>query len=141
MRAEEEKKGRYEDILFLPHHISEVHAQMPVSARAAQFAPFAALTGFGDAIQETARLTESAPELPEDRLAELDEKMRLLCALPPDKREVTVTYFVPDKRKEGGAYRTASGRLERVDAEGGRLILEGGVCIRAEQITDIEKST
>ena len=64
-----------------------------------------------------------------------------VTALPPDKREVTVTYFVPDKRKEGGAYRTASGRLERVDAEGGRLILEGSVCIRTEQITDIEKST
>ena len=104
---------KYGDIIRLPHHVSSVHPHMPVSDRAAQFAPFAALTGYGDVIKETARQTDARPELSEDEKEALDYKIQLACGLPGDKPEITITCFVPDEKKSGGAYHIASGRIIR----------------------------
>ena len=103
----------YEDIIGLPHHVSQRHPHMPVSDRAAQFAPFAALTGYGDVIKETARQTEERPELSEDERAALDYKLHAVLSIPGQKPEITITYFVPDPRKSGGAFRKAAGRIRR----------------------------
>ena len=114
----------YDDIINLPHHVSERHPHMPVSDRAAQFAPFAALTGYGDVIKETARLTETRPELSEDEKARMDQTLRAVLNAQGENAGIVVTYFVPDARKSGGAYRRAAGKLRRVDEAEDTLILE-----------------
>lgn len=90
---------RYDDIIHLPHHQSQVHPHMSLSDRAAQFSPFAALTGYDDAVQETARLTESRIELDENARVLLDERLRLLQINLEEHPFVTFTYFIPDSRK------------------------------------------
>ena len=97
-------KKEYEDIIGLLHHVSTVHPQMSIYDRAAQFSPFAALTGHEAAIRETARLTEEQAELNEDKKEELNEKLQELMAHAEEHPTVTVTYFKPDDRKEGGKY-------------------------------------
>ena len=89
--------SKYDDIINLPHHRSKTHPHMALIDRAAQFAPFAALTGYGDAIDETARLTDGRPELSEQQLAELNERLLQIMAKPDTV--VYITYFVPDERK------------------------------------------
>ena len=91
---DQRKEADYEDIIHLPHHVSSVHPHMPVSDRAAQFAPFAALTGYGDVIKETARQTDAKPELSEDEKEILDYKIQLACGLSGEKPGVRITYFV-----------------------------------------------
>ena len=108
----------YDDIINLPHHVSERHPHMPVSDRAAQFAPFAALTGYGDVIRETARLTEARPELSEDERAEMDQTLRAVLNTQGKNAEIVVTYFAPDARKSGGAYRRAAGNSSPVCVPG-----------------------
>lgn len=114
----------YDDIIDLPHHVSDRHPHMPVSDRAAQFAPFAALTGYGDVIKETARLTEARPELSEDEKAEMDQTLRAVLNTQRENAQIVVTYFVPDAKKSGGAYRRAAGKIRRVDETEDILILE-----------------
>ena len=114
----------YDDIIDLPHHVSDRHPHMSVSDRAAQFAPFAALTGYGDVIKETARLTEARPELSEDEKAEMDQTLRAVLNTQRENVQIVVTYFVPDARKSGGVYRKAAGKLRRVDEAEDTLILE-----------------
>lgn len=117
--------GEYADIIELPHHVSPRRPHMPVSDRAAQFAPFAALTGYGDVIKETARQTDARPELSEDERAELDRKLRgILTCVPGERPDITVTYFRPDERKEGGACLEVRGRIKKVDETAGEMILE-----------------
>ena len=99
---EQNKEKNYEDIINLPHHVSPIHPPMPLSDRAAQFAPFAALTGYGEVIKETARQTDRKPELTEEEKQELDYKLQMAVSLPGEKPAVTITYFVPDKKKAGG---------------------------------------
>lgn len=103
----------YNDILHLPHHVSTKHPTMPMSDRAAQFSPFAALTGHSDAIQETERLTGERVELSEEAKTLLDQKQQYLASL--DRPELTVTYFVADTKKEGGAYVSTNGILKKID--------------------------
>lgn len=114
----------YDDIIDLPHHVSDRHPHMPVSDRAAQFAPFAALTGYSDVIKETARLTEARPELSEDEKAEMDQTLRTVLNTQRENAQIVVTYFVPDAKKSGGAYRRAAGKIRRVDETEDILILE-----------------
>ena len=128
---------KYDDIIRLPHHVSSVHPHMPVSDRAAQFAPFAALTGYGDVIKETARQTDARPELSEDEKEALDYKIQSACGLPGDKPEITITCFVPDEKKSGGAYHTVEGRIRRIDPDAGQLIMEDGIRINLEYIVNI----
>lgn len=105
---------RYDDMLDMPHHVSPTRHRMSKLDRAAQFAPFAALTGFGAAITEADRMPERRIELGEAETAELAEKLRILEARQSEQPEISVTYFIPDARKDGGRYDTARGRLRRV---------------------------
>ena len=137
MKTEDAEK-KYGDITHPPHHVSSVQPHMPVSDRAAQFAPFAALTGYGDVIKETARQTDEGPDLSEDEKQELNYKIQLACALPGEKPEIVLTYFVQDEKKSGGAYHTARGKIRRIDPDAGQIILEDGLRIRLDCVVDIE---
>ena len=103
---------KYAHIIDLPHHVSKVRPQMTMYQRAAQFAPFAALTGHSAAISETARLTDKAIELSESECEVLNQKITLLLAHLDEHPYVCITYFVPDSRKEGGKYTTHSGSIK-----------------------------
>lgn len=117
---------RYDDIIELPHHVSRKHPQMPLLDRAAQFAPFAALTGHEAAIKETARLTEEEIELDENSKEMLDLRLQQLQEHISECPEVTVTYFCPDTKKSGGAYETVTGKAKRVDGYAGELVFTDG---------------
>ena len=101
--------NRYDEIINLPHHVSKTRPQMPMSDRAAQFAPFAALTGYDSAIKETGRLTDERIELDEEALTALDMKYQLLMDALNEAPKVTITYFQPDERKAGGKYASQVG--------------------------------
>ena len=132
------KNYQYDDIIDLPHHISPTRPRMSMIDRAAQFSPFAALTGYDAAIKETGRLTDLRIELTEDSRAPLDRKQQLLVDKLADHPEVAVTYFVPDERKAGGAYITVTGRVKKVDDYQRLLILTDGTKIPLDDILDIE---
>ena len=132
-----EKKGKYDDIIDLPHHVSYSHARMSRIDRAAQFAPFAALTGYEAAVQETARLTEGQKELDETALAVLNEKLRLLSELLEDRPQIAIIYFRPDERKAGGAYVTANGIVKAVDEYAHTVTMEDGTIIPMRHIREI----
>ena len=121
-----EDEHQYDDIIELPHHVSRKHPQMPLMDRAAQFAPFAALTGHEAAIKETARLTEEEIELNEDSKALLDLRLQELLEHLAEQPTVTVTYFCPDERKAGGTYRTVTGKVKKVDEYAGELVFTDG---------------
>ena len=127
--------SEYDDIIDLPRPKSK-HEPMPMSDRAAQFSPFAALTGYGDAIDETARLTDRRIELSEEESAELDYKQQYLSTL--DSPMVTVTYFVPDSRKSGGAYVTHTGVLKRVDEVESMVVFKDGLRVPLDEVMDIK---
>ena len=128
----------YEDIINLPHPTSPRHPRMPMIDRAAQFSPFAALTGYEAAIKETARLTVQKIHLDQDAQAALDEKLRLLAETIDGYPEVTITYFLPDKKKAGGEYVTASGRIRKIDMYEQAIILMNGTRIPIDDILDAE---
>ena len=128
----------YDDIIHLPHHVSKTRPQMSLEDRAAQFSPFAALTGYDAAILETGRLTEDKLELGEETQAILDRKQRYLAEIIDTKPEITVTYFVPDEKKSGGAYSTVTGFLKRIDEYERQLVLTDGRRIQQDVVFDIE---
>ncbi len=128
---------KYDDILDLPRPRS-AHEPMPMSDRAAQFSPFAALTGYEDAIDETARLTDARVELGESAVEELERKLIDLAARISERPEISVTYFVPDARKEGGAYVTRTGTLKRIDELGRELVFADGARIAVGDIISVE---
>ena len=134
----QDKENSYEDIIHLPHHVSTVHPHMPVSDRAAQFAPFAALTGYGDVIKETARQTDAKPELSEDEKEILDYKIQLACGLPGEKPGVVITYFVPDEKKTGGSYVPKCGKLKKLNPLERWIQLTDGTKIALDDIAKIE---
>ncbi|MCI7107804.1 MAG: hypothetical protein PUA77_06175 [Lachnospiraceae bacterium] len=128
----------YDDIINLPHHVSARHPQMSMYDRAAQFSPFAALTGHDAAIKETERLTEERVELDEDSKELLDEQLQMIREHLDERPEVTFTYFEPDERKQGGAYQTISGRVKKIDEYEHRILLEEGAVLRVEHLLSIE---
>ena len=128
----------YDDIINLPHHQSKNHPHMLMHDRAAQFAPFAALTGYDDAIKEARRLTDSKPELDENQLEELDQKLADLMTCIEEHPEVTITYFEPDDKKEGGAYVTCVGKIKKIDGYKRRLIFEDSKDINIDNIKEME---
>lgn len=109
--------GPYDDIIDLPHHVSVSHPQMPCSERAAQFSPFAALTGYEGAIEETARLTDDQKDLSENVRDSLDQVLAGIMSRPDPNTEVKITYFVPDAKKDGGKYVTELVRIRRIDTD------------------------
>ena len=131
-------KGPYDDIIRLPHPTSQRHPRMPVSDRAAQFSPFAALSGHGAAIAETARVTRERMELDEDEKALLDERLQTLREQVSQRPEITVTWFLPDKKKAGGSYVTAAGRLKKFSEAEGTMTLEDGTVIPLADIAGLE---
>lgn len=127
----------YEDIINLPHHTSRNHPQMTMLQRAAQFAPFAALTGHDAAIEETARLTDEELDLSENGRELLDRKLSYLMSYPGSP-SVTVTYFVPDDRKQGGAYASVTSQIKKIDGYERFLIMSDGTKISFEHVADLE---
>ena len=127
----------YADIIHLPHHVSQNHPQMPMLDRAAQFAPFAALTGYEAAVGETARLTAERRELDAQEAEELNRRLAALIANLPDRPEATIEYFVPDDRKSGGAYVTVTGRVRHISVPEKTLVMEDGTVIGFEDIAAI----
>lgn len=128
----------YDDIINLPHHVSATRPQMSMIDRAAQFSPFAALTGYDAAIKETGRLTDEKIEMDEDTKAALDIKQAYLMEIIDEQPEITVTYFLPDTKKSGGAYVTVTGNLKRFDEYERLLILTDGKKIPMDDIADID---
>lgn len=126
---------QYEDIINLPHHESERHARMSMLDRAAQFSPFAALTGYEAAIEETARLTDSKIELDESEKAVLNQR---LCEALECGKLVRISYFLPDGRKVGGAYVCTTGKIKKLDTIAGFIMTENGACIMIEDLIDID---
>ncbi len=106
---------KYKDMLHLPHPVSATHPRMSLQNRAAQFSPFAALTGYDDALRETARLTDRFIELDEDRKQEIDRQLYYIHEHLAQKLPVKITYFVPDSKKEGGSYVTLEGHVQKID--------------------------
>ena len=115
----------YDDIIRLPHHVSQNHPQMSMHDRAAQFAPFAALTGYESAVGETARLTSERRELDPQEAEELNRRLTDLAARLKDRPKVTIEYFVPDDRKAGGAYVTVTGRMRHISVAKMTLVMDG----------------
>lgn len=128
---------KYDDIIDLPHHVSVTRKRMSAIDRAAQFSPFAALTGHGAAISETARLTCSKAELDECEKSVINEKLNILLNLQELNPEVIICYFSPDCRKQGGEYLVANCGIERINAETGEVIMLDGTVISVDNIRDI----
>ena len=131
----------YSDILNLPHPTSKNHPRMSIQERAAQFSPFAALTGHAAAIAETARLTDRKIELDEDTRAELDRRQAVLLEQISERPEVTVTWFAPDERKEGGTYVTTTGRLKKLDEIQRVLVLADGTKVQMDDVISLESNS
>lgn len=129
---------KYEDIIHLPHHVSSKRPQMPMIDRAAQFSPFAALTGYDDAISETGRLTDEKIDISEEEKEVLDRKQQFLLEKLDKRPALTVIYFVPDAKKSGGAYVTKSGNLKKIDAIERWMQLTDGTKIPLDDVADIE---
>lgn len=129
---------KYKDILYLPHHVSDHHPRMRQIDRAAQFAPFAALTGFGDVISESGRITGQKMDLDENEKTQLDMQIRILAEYVSQQPEVTVTYFVPDPYKDGGEYKTYRGWLKKLDFVSRKLQFMDRTQISVDEICKIE---
>lgn len=129
--------GKYDDIINLPHHVSKKHPRLSMEQRAAQFAPFAALTGFGDAINETSRITENRIELDDEKKLKIDNILQKLMDKISNKPKVTITYFIPDLRKTGGEYKTKIGNLKKIDEYKQLLVLEDKTEIPIKEIIEI----
>ncbi len=130
--------SEYDDIIDLPHHVSNRHSRMSLSDRAAQFAPFAALTGFDSEIEETARLTDTHRDLDEEKINDLNDKMRMIHESISEKPEVTFLCFVPDKKKTGGAYLSITGRVRRIDETAREIFLTDGTKLNIDSIAGID---
>ncbi|MBR9936900.1 YolD-like family protein [Oscillospiraceae bacterium Marseille-Q3528] len=130
---------KYAAIAGVPHHVSRVHPQMSMEDRAAQFSPFAALTGYGDVILETQRLTDEKVELDEEALALLNEKYQMLMRRMDEQPVVQITYFQPDERKEGGSYVTVTGVVRRVDDVMKKITMQDGNEIEMGKILNVEE--
>ena len=127
----------YDDIINLPHHVSKNHRQMPMEMRAAQFAPFAALTGYDAVINETARLTDQQVDLEDYDNERLNRKYAELIENISEHPVITVSYFKPDKQKGGGAYVSKTGHIKKVDTYEQLMIMEDGTSIPLAAIVDI----
>ena len=128
----------YKDIINMPHYEPKNHPRMSIESRAAQFAPFAALTGYGDAVKETARLTDNRIELDEEEKELLDKKMQMLQSKIKTSPLVRITYFIPDKKKQGGKYVTVKDNLKKIDKYKYTITLEGNTEILINEIIALD---
>ncbi len=128
----------YDDIIELPRHVSKNHAPMPVENRAAQFMPFAALTGYDAAVREEARLTGERTELSDEQIRRLNDRLNYLTEHIATRPAVSIIFFLPDAKKRGGAYLTKTGKLRHLDLQAGMLIFTDDVKIPLVDILDID---
>ena len=133
--ALKDSSKEYADIIDLPHHVSKTRPKMSMHDRAAQFSPFAALTGYDAAIKETARWTD---DLDETSKVSLDEKLLFIMSRLAEKPVVVITYFKKDERKDGGTYEVTEGCIRKVDVYEGSVVMEDRSKIRIEDIIDID---
>ena len=129
---------KYGDMLYMTYPFQTDRPRMNRADRAAQFSPFAALTGFDGVVAETARLTDQRMELDEDARAALDSKQQLLLERIKERPEITVTWFQPDAKKDGGRYIVSTGRLKRIHEADQVLILVDGLRIPIGDIVELE---
>lgn len=128
---------KYDDVIWRQHPTSKKHPRMSRMNRAAQFAPFAALTGYEESIEETARLTDKRIELSEEDIEDINTKLNFIKEHIKERPEVTVTYFQPDERKEGGEYITVTGRVRWIDEVNGVVVFEDEKTVFISQITKL----
>lgn len=133
-----QEKDNYEDIMELPHHVSRKHPQMTMAQRAAQFMPFVALQGQMESVRETERLTDDRIDLDDTVKEMVDRKLQHLQASVKDRPEIKVYYFVPDQRKEGGAYCSKTGQVKKIDVYDNVVIFVDGERIPINDIMDLE---
>lgn len=129
---------RYDDIINLPHHVSSKRPHMSLADRAAQFSPFAALTGHAAVIKETVRLTDEQIELTEEAKSILDSKIQILLAALPSSPQVSITYFKPDDRKAGGEYITHTGVARKIEELSHEIVMADGLVIPIDSILKID---
>lgn len=128
----------YEDIIHLPHPVSATHPHMSALDRAAQFSPFAALTGYEAAVKETARLTDKQIELDENAKAALEAKLRILLDELSNHPQVKITYFQADEKKHGGSYVDTLGSIKKLDEYERILLMMDGTKIPIDAIVELE---
>ena len=128
----------YDDIIHFPRHVSKRHPQMSLYNRAAQFAPFSALTGYGDAIAETARQTNSKIEMMEDNRQLMDRKLSILTTCLEEEPSITITYFQPDGHKDGGQYLTLTGIVKAIRTNERIIIMKDRKKISIDAIVGLE---
>ena len=138
IRMGDKTEHLYEDIINLPHHVSTTRPHMSVYDRAAQFAPFAALTGHDVAIKEKARLTRERLDLDEEAKQLIDASLQRIRRNMDSHPDITLTYFLPDERKEGGEYITLSGKVNKIDEYSHLIFLDNGTTIPIKEIISIE---
>ena len=129
--------GKYDDIINLPRHESKRHLSLSMEQRAAQFAPYSALSGYGDEIKETSRITENKIELSDDEKFKIDNILQQIIKEISNKPKVTITYFIPDMKKNGGKYNTQVGNIKKVDKFKQIIILEDKTEIPIQDIIEI----
>ena len=129
--------SRYDDIINLPHHVSPTRQRMSMHDRAAQFAPFAALVGYDEAVAETARRTELRPELDEQEQRAINERLAYIADHIHEHPEVCIKYFVSDERKSGGAIVEVSGKTYRISNADATIVMTDGCKIRLSDIIDL----
>ena len=130
---------KYKDIIDMPHRESPFHRRMPAIERAAQFSPFAALTGYEEAVTESARLTDARPELSDDKKEEISRILTGIMSEPEEKREINMTVFIQDELKEGGRLEEITAGIKRIDETEGKIILSRGGEIMIEDIVNISE--
>ena len=128
----------YEDIVNLPRHISQVHPQATMADRAARFSPFAAISGYEDMVKEAARVTEERIDITDATKELLNEKLNMIIEFLDEEPEVTITYFEPDKKKDGGAYISITGTVKRIDEYERIVLMSDDKKIRIDEIYAIE---
>ena len=131
-------RHKYDDIIRLPHHVSDRHPQMSPANRAAQFSPFAALTGYDDSVREAARWTDEKIELGDVRTEAVNKRLNFLVEHLSEIPYVVITYFIPDAKKAGGSYQTAEGQLKKIDEYGHRIVFTDKRMISFDDILNIE---
>lgn len=132
------EKSKYDDIIMIPHHISKKHPQMSPLNRAAQFSPFAALTGYDAAIQEAQRLTDSFIEIDESREIELNEQFSFIRENLDKQPELKITCFQPDEKKRGGSYITVCGRIKKIDEYNRQVVFVDGTTLSIDYILSMQ---
>ncbi len=130
--------SKYDDIINMPHHVSSTHPHMSDMDRAAQFSPFAALTGYDDAVKETARLTEQRIELDEYEKEEINARLQYINRVLPDSPEIVIKHFEKDMLKDGGSYVMSDGYVKKIDGYENAIVMMDGKIIYIDNIVEIQ---